>query len=395
MVPAEPIRAGARSPRTTAGPKTRVRSLASRIVAFTRETGRREIATRGLTPAAVAHLTRDALGTIDLAALAPVKKLLKRFFSDESWTGADDRSLAELVGPGRGWWQYELDDDLALEFGWREGSFRLELSPRPTLAETFDGPVVPEATPNPHTIRFITGTIHDGPSRWYESATDVDDPRVLRLFTDFDAVANVLVGPDFVAVGLRRPDEWELVLDPMLRVVTAEFAPTATESERSGADAVSPRRESSGSGSASAAPTSALDRAWRELAALRPEEPADLDRILAARLSPDAAHRQVAARLLIGADADTAEREWGGLLADSSRSVRRAAVDAMVDAERPALRALLERALLDADAWTRWKALRGIVGLGIEPSRSVVAPLADDPDFRVRLEATGALRVRG
>jgi HEAT repeat protein len=128
---------------------------------------------------------------------------------------------------------------------------------------------------------------------------------------------------------------------------------------------------------------------------LRPEEPAELDRILAARSSPDAAHRQVAARLLIGTDAETAEREWSSLLEDSNRSVRRAAVDAMVDADRPGLRALLERALLDPDAWTRWKAVRGLVGLGIEPSRSVVTPLADDPDFRVRLEATGALRVRG
>lgn len=364
-------------------------------MAFTRDTGRREIATRGLTPAAVTHLTRDALGTIDLAALAPVKKLLKRFFSDESWTGAEDQSLAELVGPGDGWWQHELDDDLGFEFGWRDGSFRLEVSPRPTLAETFDGPVVPEATPNPRTIRFVTGPIHDGPSRWYESATDADDPRVARLFADFGAVANVLVGPDFVAVGLHRPDEWELLLEPMLRVVATEFAPTAPESERSGDGAVSSRSESSSSRSPSAAPTSALDRAWRELGTLRAQEPADLDRILAARSSPDSAHRQVAARLLIGADADTAEREWGRLLADSSRSVRRATVDAMVDAERPSLRALLEQALLDPDAWTRWKALRGLVGLGIEPSRRVVAPLADDPDFRVRLEATGALRVRG
>ena len=99
--------------------------------------------------------------------------------------------------------------------------------------------------------------------------------------------------------------------------------------------------------------------------------------------------------MLIDADATTAQEAWERLVEDPSRSVRRATVDAMVDAERPALRALLERALLDTDAWTRWKALRGLVGLGIEPSRGVVAPLADDPDFRVRLEATGALRVRG
>jgi hypothetical protein len=365
-------------------------------VVFTPETGRREIAARGLTAAAVAHLTRDALGTVDLAALAPVKKLLKRFFSDEPWTDADDRSLADLVGPGDGWWRHELDGRLALEFGWRDGVFRLEPSAREALGETFDGPVVPQATPNPRTIRFVTTPIHEGPSRWYESASAVDDPRVARLFADFADVANVLVGPDFVAVGLRRTDAWEHLLDPVLRVVTAEFATATREPAPTDAVEVAARNEPSASRSPSAAPpANALDRAWRELGSLRPDDRADLDRIVAARSSPDAAYRQVAARVLIDADSATAQAAWDRLVEDPSRSVRRATVDAMVDAERPALRALLERALLDTDAWTRWKALRGLVGLGIEPSRGVVAPLADDPDFRVRLEATGALRLRG
>ncbi len=71
-----------------------------------RDLGRREIAARGLTASAVAHLTRDALGRIDLSALAPVKGLLKRFFSSESWNADDDAALAELVGPGEGWWQH-------------------------------------------------------------------------------------------------------------------------------------------------------------------------------------------------------------------------------------------------------------------------------------------------
>src|SRR5205807_3844759 len=96
-------------------------------------------------------------------------------------------------------------------------------APTPVRGETFAGPVVPEATPNPHTIRFITPPIHEGPSRWYESANEVDDSRVARLFADFDDVANVLVGPDFVAVGLPRPDRWEALLDPMLRAITNEF----------------------------------------------------------------------------------------------------------------------------------------------------------------------------
>jgi len=95
---------------------------------------------------------------------------------------------------------------------------------------------------------------------------------------------------------------------------------------------------------------------------------------------------------VIGGDVDVGELAWGRLLGDPSRGVRRATVDAMVDADRPALRPLLERALGDGDAWTRWKALRGLVELGVEPSRSVVATLADDPDFRVRLETARALR---
>ena len=39
------------------------------------------------------------------------------------------------------------------------------------LAETFDGLVVPEATPSPRTIRFATPPLHTGPSRVYDSDT--------------------------------------------------------------------------------------------------------------------------------------------------------------------------------------------------------------------------------
>jgi len=353
---------------------------------------RHDIAVRGLTPAAVAHLTRDALGAIDLAALAPVKKLLKRYFSDEPWSSADDRALAELVGPGEGWWRYDLDAEYALEFGWRDGAFRMVAATRTGLDDTFNGPVVPEATPNPRTIRFVvTAPIHDGPSRWYESADGVDDPRVARVFAEDDDVANVLVGPAFVAVGLRRPDHWEQLLDPMLRTIAREFASGGPEPESvaptlgPGAAAPASRCDSTPDGSR------ALDRAWKELGSLRPDVPADLDRILSASTSSESAERQVAARLLVDAPADRAEPAWEQLLGDTSRGVRRATVDAMVDAERPSLRGLLERALDDADAWTRWKALRGLVDLGIGPSEVSVRPLGDDPDFRVRLEASRAL----
>lgn len=357
-----------------------------------RDEARREVAARGLIPAAVAHLTRDALGTIELSALAPVKKLLKRFFSDEPWTSGDDAELADLVGPGHGWWRHELDDEFELEFGWRDGAFRMEVAPIPALSQTFGGAVVPEATPNPRTIRFVTPPIHDGPSRWYESAEGVDDPRVARLFAEFDDVANVLVGSDFVAVGLRRPDRWEQLLAPVLRAIASEFAAMAQDFEAAAATDAAPRADSSTSRSEPARESgSALERAWKELGSLRAGEPGDLDRIIAASSSSDGAARQVVARLLVDAGAEVAEPVWGRLLDDPSRGVRRAVVDAMVDAERPALRHLLERALHDADAWTRWKALRGLVELGVEPSRAAVVPLAADPDFRVRLEAAGVL----
>ena len=375
-----------------------------------RDACRRDVAARGLTPTAVTHLTRDALGTIDFANLAPVKTLLKRFFSAEPWAPGDDAALADLVGSGDGWWHHELDERFALEFGWRAGRFRIDLSPLqadpPTavadteapspdasasIAATFDGPVVPEATPNPRTIRFVTPPIHDGPSRWYASSADVDDPRVTPLFA-FADVTNVLVGPDFVAVGVRRPAAWEQLLDSVLRVVTREFAAATPETEPPRAAEAAPREQVPEARVPSEAHNGALDRAWRELGALRADQPRDLERLVSAVSADDAAVRQVAARLMIDAEHDVAEAAWGRLLADGSRGVRRATVDAMVDADRAALRPLLERALGDADAWTRWKALRGLVEIGVEPSRGVVVPLTEDPDFRVRLETARALR---
>ncbi len=353
---------------------------------------RNQVAARGLTPAAVTHLTRDALGTIDFAALAPVKKLLKQYFSPEPWTATDEAAFADLVGTGTGWWHHELDDDFALEFGWRDGAFRMNVHARGTTDETFTGAVTPEATPNPRTIRFVTPPIHDGPSRWYESAASADDPRVARLFAEFDDIDNMLVGPTFVAIGLHRPDRWEAMLDEILRAVTVEFASPPNTGPAGGVGT-----ETSGAGAAAArggndnARATALEQAWKELGALRADAPTDLERILAAAVSPSSAERQVAARLLGDADPGLAEATWRRLLDDESRSVRRATVDAIVDAERPSLRPLLEHALVDRDAWTRWKALRGLVDLGVTPSRAAVAPLADDPDFRVRLEVARAL----
>jgi Scaffold protein Nfu/NifU N terminal len=260
------------------------------------------------------------------------------------------------------------------------------------LAETFDEVVVPEATPSPRTIRFATPPLHTGPSRVYDSGTASgdDDPRVARLFGAFDDVTNVLVGPDFVAVTIERPNRWSTLLGSMLRVVTEEFtgrgahgasepptlARTVARTDSQEQDARAPRR---------------LERAWSELGTLRADQPDQLERVLAAANDAEPARRQVAAALLVDAGPEAAIRAWEALLGDASRAVRRSVVDAVAGTGRQELRPLLEEALDDVDAWIRWKALRGIAELGPEPSRAAIEARAADPDFRVRLEAAQVL----
>ena len=382
------------------------------------DAARRLVVERNLVRAAFDHLT-DAFRALPFEALGPTKTLLKRFFSSEPWGPADDDALAAAVGPGEGTWQRSLDADLSLEYGWINGRFGVRvtsgapapgpnlasdgppgssLMPDDLLAASFDGPVVPEATPNPRTIRFQVGPIHDGASRWYESPEKArDDPSAARLFDEFTEVANVLVGPDFVAIGVRRPNDWERLLLPILAVVAEEYAspdgghPTAGPRVMGGPAGAGAGAPAVGAGDGGGRP-SRLSQAWRELRSLRPAQPDDLVAVREAAASDDAARRQVAANLLREADADVAALDWARLASDPVRSLRRAAVDAMVDVGRQELRPLLERALADPDPWVRWKALRGLAELGPTSSRDAIAALAGDADFRVRLEAAAALR---
>ena len=358
---------------------------------------------RGLTADAIRELT-PVVSALPLDALGPVKQLLKQFFSDAAWTEEDDRALAEIVGTGSGGGSHELEPGLTLVWTWEGGRFRLRVEsdapdaraaperagdgfPTTDLGETFDGAVVPEATPSPRTIRFATPPLHDGVARNYDSAdAAAADAHAARIFGEFDAVTNVLVGPDFVAVTIARPDRWEELLEPVLRAVTREFVADAGATVESPSDTQAPARAAVRDDETRA--PRRLERAWAELGALRADRADDLERILAACGDPEPARRQVAAALLADAPADAAAGAWAGLLTDSSRAVRRSTVDAIAGAERQELRPLLERALADADAWIRWKALSGIGALGPELSRAAIATVADDPDFRVRLEAT-------
>lgn len=377
------------------------------------DAARRLVVERNLVRAAFEYLTADAFLALPFEALGPAKGLLKRFFSTVPWSQADVQALAEVVGPGQGTWQRELDPDVTLAYGWTDGRFEVTLvsraltaspprSPSPSeeaLAASFDGPVVPEATPNPRTIRFRVGPVPPDRQRWYDSPGAVaDDGGVARLFSRFEEVTNVLVGPDFVAISLRRPAAWERLLLEVLSVVTEEFATEVGHEADSqprfmGGPAADPGAVGgSGPRASSHRRGTRLDEAWRALGSLRPAEPRDLEAVLAASEGDDPSRRQVAANLLREAPPAAAAQAWSRLAEDGVRSVRRATVDAMVDAGREELRDLLERVLSDSDAWIRWKALRGLVELGSPASRERIAALSDDPDFRVRLEVAAALR---
>ena len=368
---------------------------------------RRLAVERGLVHRAVAALTDRALAGLPFEALGPTKGLLKQFFSPKAWGDDEATALADAVGPGDGWWEEPLDDDLVLEFGWIEGRFDLSIQgpggsgDRPpvgatdALGATFEGDVVPEATPNPRTLVFRLRAVFGAGSREYRSDAEADDSRVGRILTAFPEVVSVMVARDFVAVTVRRPEWWPELLPPVLAVVAEEFSGGDDSLDGASAPAAVPGMAALHRRSAAAGrtrPPTRLDRAWDELGGLRAADPTGLERLVAAAIAPEPAHRQVAAGLLGEAPADLALRVWSGLVGDESRTVRRAAVDAVVDARREELRPILERALGDTDAWVRWKAIRGLTELGAAPSRAVIEPLGDDRDFRVRLEARGALR---
>jgi hypothetical protein len=366
------------------------------------DVARRLVAERNLVPVAFGHITVDALIALPFDALGPTKALLRRFFSAETWTDAEARALAETVGPGEGWWSWPLDDEVTFEYGWRDGRFTVLLSSAalpppaaiddPPPASTFDGSVVPEVTPDPRTIRFRTGAIHDGESLWFESPASAHGYwQAARLFDQFPEVANVVIGPDFVEVSLRRAPDWQRLQGQVLAAVAGVFegAPAALE-PRWMQDPVTSGDRSEGAAGSSRA--TRLAHVWAELGPLRPANARDLETLITASHGEDPFRRQVVASLLLVADPAVGAKQWERLLADPARTVRRATADALANAGRDELRPLLERALDDDDGWVRRTALRGLVELGPEASRDAIVALAHDPDFRVRLEVANFLR---
>jgi hypothetical protein len=90
------------------------------------DAARRRVVADGLMGDAIGVLT-PVVGDLPVEALGPVKQLLKRFFSDEPWSSADDEALAAVAGAGTGGGHHELEPGLVLTWGWDDGRFRLRV----------------------------------------------------------------------------------------------------------------------------------------------------------------------------------------------------------------------------------------------------------------------------
>ncbi len=248
----------------------------------------------------------------------------------------------------------------------------------------FAGPVVPEPTPHPRKVRFVTGG-EPAPGVWHRRG-DPDPPadaRVAALFEDGD-VSDVMVAGDFVTIGLVAGASWEDKLDTVLDRVSALF-PAA---ERSTAGMTRDEMIGEGGRSQSEHPD--------ELHLLDPDLPDHRARLVAAQADPAPAVRRVAVAVLAeSASWDVRRQAVEAGWSDPSPVVRRTAVDAAAGTGDAGLRPFFEEALTVTDAWVRWKAVRALGELGLGGSRDAVAALRGDPDFQVRFEVERVLRAGG
>lgn len=348
---------------------------------------RAAIADRGLIAAASAHLTADVAMALPFEALGPFKEYLKRFFSTGPWTDADAFSLSDLVAPhiGDGTFVHDLDEEITLTHGKQAGTYFLMVEGVHQATETifdrvFASPVVPEATPHPRKVKFTVGG-HPSPGVWFRRSDQCDDRRVVRLFEEAD-VTDVMVAGDFVTIGIGGRSSWEDRLEPLLHLVEELFwsgeqadAPVRTREElMQEAGDLSTRRTT-------------------QLHLLDPDDPAQRSELRQAMGDPNPRVRRIAVAILAeSTDLAVVEQAVRAGYEDTSRVVRRTAIDAAADAEAEPLRSLFELAAGADDEWIRWKAVRALRALGVGPSRELLAGLDEDPDFQVRLEVAAALR---
>lgn len=352
----------------------------------TADAARAAITAQGHLGAVSTWMTPTVAAKLAFEELGPYKTLLKRFFSTEPWSEADAKALSDLVAPHlpADWWdRLDLDDGLAVEHGLREDNYVVIVSgvgdAKPSMWDrVFTGPVIPEPTPHPRKVKFDLGG-DPAPGVWYRGDDEIEDPRVQRLMAEPD-VTDVMVAGDFVTVGLGRNSSWEDRLDAVLALVTELFP----HGERTGDDRTRDELIAEGR---------SVELSGERLHLLDPDDPAarvTLDRGLT---SDDPRIRRIAIVVLSeSSDEDIAEAAVRQGAQDTSRIVRRAAIDAGADTGLEALRNVFETALRSDDAWIRWKAVRSVIDLGLDSSRGQVAELVDDPDFQVRFEVARALR---
>ena len=325
-------------------------------------------------------------------ALTPFKTGLKRFFSTEDWTDADDAELADLVTPHlpEAWFEHDLGSGISLGHGIRDGRYVIWTTGGPELEPTifdraFAGPVRPEQTPHPRKVKFDLGGT-PAPGRWYRRGEEgIDDPAAAALLED-ETVTDVMVAGDFVTVGLHRSQPWEDRLDDILARVTELF----WDAERT-AGAVPDRtreelvHEGLGTRITGARP--------EDLHLLDPDDPSHRESLIQALGADDPrARRAAVATLSVSTEASVAAAALLTGYHDEALMVRRTAVDAAADLADEQYRPLFEAAISDPDPWTRWRAVRAIVEIGAGPSQEPLMFAAVDEEFRVRFEAIAALR---
>jgi hypothetical protein len=371
-------------------------------VAQDRDAARLRIARAGLTQTAVERVSRSSFGRMPITLVDRARAQLRRFFSEGPWTVEDDAGLSALVGPGDGWSEDELAPGIRLAYGWRGGSFKVEItadteadesalpvatgaeaaveveaaSPiRPpherTLGDTFEESVIVDAGRDPAELRFATGPGLAGKAGRFTRAEQGSSAAVAALFREFDDIDEIRLELGSLSVTLDDPDRWQDILLDVFDTITTAFVPPR---------AIQPDRQ--------------YERAVAEIGSLDASSPRDLARLLDATTSPDAAYRCLAVAKLELADPLVVAKPWTRSLEDSSRAVRRAAIRAMAHVAWPDLRLLFERALADKDACVRYYALRGLAQIGVARAEPSVERRRLDTDLRVRFAAQAALEGR-
>ncbi|MCJ7726683.1 MAG: NifU N-terminal domain-containing protein, partial [Acidimicrobiia bacterium] len=329
---------------------------------------RSAVARLGLVADASTHLTAEVAMHLPFEALTPYKTAIKRLFSTDDWTDADDDALSSLVSPhlGEGWFEHELGSGILLGHGIRDGRYVIWATGGPTLEPTvfdraFSGPVRPVQTPHPRKVKF-TLRGEPAPGRWYRQGEEVDDSAAAALLAD-ETVTDVMVAGDFITVGLHRSQSWEERLDDMLARVTELF----WDADRPARTAAGRTREELVQEGIRTHITGARPE---DLHLLDPDDPGHREALVQALGADDPrARRAAVATLSVSAERPVATAALLTGYHDEALMVRRTAVDAAADREDDEYRPLFEAALDDPDPWTRWRAVRAIAELGAEPSR--------------------------